>query len=161
MVRGRVDRVDRIGDADPAEYAITDYKTGSSWRYSHGDPFRAGKVVQHAVYFELVDRRLKEALGKGARSAEFSFFFPGRRDRGLRLRWSPDQLESGGRVVESLCRVASAGAFLATDNTEDCMFCLFKELCGDVEALARRSRMKLENSANKILEPMRSLRSNA
>lgn len=160
-VRARVDRVDRIGHAESGEYAITDYKTGSSWRYSHGDPFRAGKVVQHAVYFELVGRRLKEVLGKGARSAEFSFFFPGRRDRGLRLRWSPDQLESGGRVVENLCRVASAGAFLATNDSEDCKFCLFKELCGDVEALATRSRMKLENSANKILEPMRHLRSNA
>ena len=160
-VRARVDRVDRIGHAESGEYAVTDYKTGSSWRYSHGDPFRAGKIVQHAVYLELVVRRLKEALGKGARPAEFSFFFPGRRDRGLRLSWNLDQLEDGGRVVESLCRVASAGAFLATNDSEDCKFCLFKELCGDVEALATRSRMKLENSENKILEPMRSLRTNA
>ena len=155
-VRGRLDRVDRLGQQ---EYAITDYKTGSSWGYSHGDPFSAGRRVQHAVYLELVSRRLKEALGEGARPVGFSFFFAGRRDRGLRLSWTPDQLEAGGRVVENLCRIAAAGAFLATNDSGDCKFCPFKELCGDVKTLAAGSRIKLENSANEILEPMRLLRS--
>jgi len=159
-VRARVDRIDRIGGTGSAEYSITDYKTGSSWSFSYGDPFRCGRKVQHAVYLELVGRCLKQALGTEVRPAEFSFFFPGLRDRGLRLSWTADQLAAGGRIVENLCRIAGAGAFLATNDTDDCKFCPFMEICGDVQTVTGRSRLKLENPENKILEPMRNLRSN-
>ncbi|HUU26915.1 MAG TPA: PD-(D/E)XK nuclease family protein [archaeon] len=159
-VRGRIDRIDRLSGSGEERYAIWDYKTGSSNRYSFSDPFKQGRVVQHEIYLAIVAERLKEKVGPHARCVKFGFFFPGRRDRGRRLFWSPDRLTEGGGIISGLCRIAASGAFPATDKDTDCQICQFQEICGDLKAVTQRSREKLENAENTILEPFRKLRLN-
>jgi len=136
---GKVDRIDQLGGK---EYAIWDYKTGSAWRYRPGDPFHEGRVVQPALYLAMVERRLKEVV-PGARVRQFGFFFPSDRERGQRIQWSAEQLADGRRILASLVGTIRRGAFLPTTDADDCKFCPYRPICGDVEAVARASQAKL------------------
>jgi ATP-dependent helicase/nuclease subunit B len=136
---GKVDRIDHLGGKD---YAIWDYKTGSAWRYRPGDPFHEGRVVQPALYLSMVARRLKEVV-PGARVRQFGFFFPSDRERGQRIQWSAEQLADGRRLLASLVGTIRRGAFLATTDANDCKFCPYLTICGDVQAVARASQCKL------------------
>src|SRR5262249_47313038 len=124
-VRGRIDRLDRVGGAAENAFVIWDYKTGSSWRYQQVPPFWQGPVVQHAFYLELMKARL-QALSEqlpDARIERFGFFFPSERARGERIEFTPEELAEGNAILERLARVAGTGAFLATNNSDDCKFC--------------------------------------
>ncbi|MFH1068368.1 MAG: PD-(D/E)XK nuclease family protein [Candidatus Glassbacteria bacterium] len=159
-LRGRIDRIDRENDA-PESYSVTDYKTGSSSTYELKKPFDCGRRMQPLVYLELAARRIAQIVGPAARVTGFSYFFPGVRDRGLRLTWERDRLQEGYRILEKLVRLASSGAFPSTDNADrDCRFCDFRMLCGsDLAQMAGNCRRKLENQANQVLAPFRELRS--
>ena len=76
-VRGRVDRIDEVGGSEQRSYVIWDYKTGSAWKYDAADPFRCGRVVQPALYVEMVRRCLKNAVKGQTHVTHFGFFFPG------------------------------------------------------------------------------------
>ncbi|MBI5252303.1 MAG: PD-(D/E)XK nuclease family protein, partial [Desulfomonile tiedjei] len=82
-MRGRLDRLDRIGSTN--NYAIVDYKTGSASKYEDTDPFRNGRVVQHALYTAMAGEILKAKLGSGSEVTQFEYLFPGSRGQGLRL----------------------------------------------------------------------------
>jgi ATP-dependent helicase/nuclease subunit B len=158
-VRGRVDRIDRIGDGALQTYAIWDYKSGGAGKYSRSDPFQQGRVMQPALYLAMVGHRLREVVSPQARIVSFGFFFPGTRARGDRLKWTAERLAEGDVVLERLCRLAANGAFLATDNHEvDCSFCDYQGICGDVEAVASASKRKLRNAHNTLLQPFLELR---
>lgn len=157
-VRGRVDRVDRIGRGAVHSYAISDYKTGSAWRYKPSDPFRQGRVVQPALYVTMVAHRLKEAVSAKMQVAQFGFFFPGARERGRRIQWTPEQLAEGTTVLAKLVDTVRMGAFPATDQADDCKYCDYRVICGDVQSVAAASSAKLARSENKVLQPFRELR---
>ncbi|HOJ58748.1 MAG TPA: PD-(D/E)XK nuclease family protein [bacterium] len=158
LTRGKVDRVDRIQGQEPDAYAIWDYKTGSSKKYQPSDPFNQGRVIQHALYLEMVSQRLRKEMAKDARVAQFGYFFPNVKERGERRLWTPEELKEMGNVLFDLCELISTGTFLPTDNSDDCAFCDYKEICGDVEAAAAASKQKLENPENTRLHPFRKLR---
>jgi ATP-dependent helicase/nuclease subunit B len=157
-VRGRIDRIDEVGQGAVRSLVIWDYKTGSSYKYQPADPFRQGRIVQPALYLVMVGHRLREATRDALRVAKFGFFFPGRRERGRRIEWTPDQLADGGRVLATLVEIIRKGAFLATTEADDCRYCDYSAICGDVETLAAASRAKLEKTSNEVLEPYRELR---
>jgi ATP-dependent helicase/nuclease subunit B len=159
-VRGRIDRVDRVGGATGNVFAIWDYKTGSSWKYHQERPFWEGRVVQHALYLELMKSHLR-ALRKHfpeARVERFSFFFPSERARGERIDYTPEQLAGGGAILERLAQIAGNGTFLATNCSDDCKYCDYQRICGDFKAVAAASGRKLENPTNTDLQPYRELR---
>lgn len=158
-VRGRLDRIDRIGDAASGRYLVCDYKSGSSSRYEGPDPFNQGRIVQHALYLAMAEARLKEAISSGVAAEKFIYFFPGQRDHGLRLEFRSDQLSAGPNVIEALCRIAASGSFLATNNVSDCTYCAYRQICRDVNRVTAASRLKLGHVNNTLLEPMRELRS--
>jgi len=157
-VRGRIDRVDRIGRGALHSYAIWDYKTGSAWRYKPSDPFRQGRVVQPALYVAMVAHRLKEAVSAKTQVVQFGFFFPGARERGRRIQWTPEQLAEGTTVLARLVDTVRTGAFPATDQADDCKYCDYRAICGDVQSVAAASGAKLARSDNKVLQPFRELR---
>ena len=159
-VRGRIDRVDRVGGADGNVFAIWDYKTGTSWKYHQQPPFWQGRVVQHALYLELMKAHLLALRDHfpQARVERFGFFFPSERTRGERIEFTPEQLAEGGAILQRLARIAGNGAFLATNTSDDCTFCDYQRICGDVEAVAAASGHKLENPTNTILQPYLDLR---
>ncbi|MFB3785751.1 MAG: PD-(D/E)XK nuclease family protein [bacterium] len=158
LVRGKVDRVDRIQGPEPDTYAIWDYKTGSSRKYQSSDPFQQGRVIQHSLYLELVKQRLHQEISGKAKLVQFGYFFPNVKERGERRQWTPTELAPGGNVLFSLCELIATGAFLPTDDPSDCAFCDYREICGDVNALAASSKQKLDNPLNDRLHPFRELR---
>jgi RecB family exonuclease len=159
-VRGRIDRVDRVGGAAGNVFAIWDYKTGSSWKYHQEPPFWQGRVVQHALYLEMMKAHLlalRDYLPE-ASVERFGFFFPSERTRGERIEFTPEQLAEGGAILQRLARIAGNGAFLATNTSDDCKFCDYQRICGDFEAVAAACGRKLENPTNTILQPYLELR---
>ena len=155
--RGRIDRVDRVGEPDAHTYTVWDYKTGSTSRYDKSNPFRQGRLVQNLLSVRLVERRLR-AEDSQARVTAFGYFFPGVRGGGRRLAWSPGELADGPTVIARLCRLAADGCFQPTDTDDDCRFCDYAPICGDLGGLTASSKQKLANPANHILDPFRELR---
>jgi ATP-dependent helicase/nuclease subunit B len=153
--RGRVDRIDRIGSG--GGWAIWDYKTGSSYGYDPADPFREGRKVQPWLYLRIVEARLRGAVSPAEAVRSFGYFFPGPRSAGERIGWDADRIDKGGHVVARLCRLISTGAFASTTDENDCTYCDYLPLCGDVKSLAEGSRGKVL-SDDPLLKPLRELR---
>jgi ATP-dependent helicase/nuclease subunit B len=154
--RGRVDRIDRVGGSGGG-WAIWDYKTGSSFGYDPADPFREGRKVQSWLYLRIVEARLRGALPAGAEVRSFGYFFPGLRAAGERIVWDAARLAEGGHVVARLCRLISSGAFAPTTDADDCTYCDYLHICGDVQSLAEGCRGKALGG-EPLLEPLRLLR---
>ncbi len=149
-VCGRIDRIDRTPQG---KILIWDYKTGSDYPYTEKDmPYKQGRLIQHTLYIEMVQSVLKEEVDG------FGFFFPGRRARGNRITWKPEDLSDGKYVIQMLCQIAANGAFLGTDNENDCRYCDYRRVCSPIVDSNLRSWDKLKNLGNEELEPMRSLR---
>jgi hypothetical protein len=158
QLRGRIDRIDLIGDGAVKTFAIWDYKTGSSWSYKRDDPFQQGRFLQPYLYVTMVTHRLRMAVDPDAAVRYFGFFFPGAKGRGERITWTGETLASGREILESLVQIVSSGAFSATNNVEDCKFCNYRGVCGDVDAVVAASKAKLAVPENQLLTPMRELR---
>jgi RecB family exonuclease len=157
--KGRVDRIDRLGDASSHAYAVWDYKCGSAEGYEPDDPFQHGRRLQHFLYSEMVQTRLREAgSDPQARVEQFGYFFPSEREHGERIEWSHADLQEGQAALEQLCQLAHAGTFPPTDEQKDCNRCDYQLVCGDVVSLAAACRGKLDDPANLQLETYRLLR---
>jgi ATP-dependent helicase/nuclease subunit B len=157
--RGRLDRIDRLNGPGSDSFAVCDYKSGSARRYETADPFAQGRVVQHGLYLALARTRLRERLGAAADVTEFLYFFPGVRDQGLQLRYDPEVLSDWSLRVGKLCGLMANGAFPpTTDHEEDCRYCDYQPICGNVAAVAAGSRLKLANPRNELLTPFKDLR---
>ena len=163
-VRGRIDRIDQVVGRGANRFAIWDYKTGGTWKYTQEPrPFWAGRVVQHALYTLVLSARLKAVSGEfpGGMVDRFGYFFPSEKAGGERIEFTPEELEDGGRVLAKLAAIASGGAFLATNqHDKDCGFCDYTGICGDVAGVAGASDRKLRAASNTILKPYLELRTN-
>jgi ATP-dependent helicase/nuclease subunit B len=158
--RGRMDRIDKIAGG-PDVLFIHDYKTGSALKYEERPPFNQGRTVQHALYLELLKVRLRclEHEFSGARVEGFGYFFPGDKERGRRLEYACTELAEGTRVLQELSQIAASGTFLPTNCAEDCKFCDYRRVCGDIDSVVSTSKAKLANAANdQILKPILELR---
>lgn len=156
-VRGRLDRIDRVGSG--SDHAIVDYKTGSSVKYEGADPFNQGRVMQHALYTSVAQTVLKEKLGSDAKVSRFEYLFPGARGQGLRLAYEQADLSEFPGILQRMRNLLAGGSFLATDNFKsDCRYCDYTVICGDVEAVAASSSTKMDNPQNLQLRHMKELR---
>jgi hypothetical protein len=158
-VRGRIDRIDAIGDDEHAEFAVCDYKTGSDYRYTKQDLFWEGRVIQHALYLAVAANVLTRQVTHNAKVMHFEYYFPQHRGRGRRLRITPEQVDAGTAIVANLCRLVSEGSFLPTiEARDDCGMCDYRSVCGDVKSITAWARRKIDNPENSQLEPLRELR---
>ncbi len=163
-VRGRIDRVDEIPGSRGSQYALWDYKTGSSWKFrgekaGRGEaPFYQGRLVQNVLYLRLAEARLKAAVSRRAAAVRFGYFFPTLREHGERVQWEAEELRGGVQVIGLLCEMIASGCFPFTDNAGDAAYSDYKDAFGDVDAGAGASSRKLENRRNKSLGPFRRLR---
>ena len=155
--RGRIDRIDRLPKGD--DFLIWDYKTGSaSDKYRKNPPFNQGRNLQHFLYLNAAMEILPRVCGPGSRAVRFGYFFLGERGRGDRLTYTPGELEAGSRILFDLCSLLREGCFVPTQDRNDCTYCEFAGICGDVEALTAAGRSKMENDASAVLAPFRRLR---
>lgn len=158
-IRARIDRIDELpGERGPL-FCIWDYKTGRSDKYQTVDPLRQGRSVQHALYTRIGEAILKKSVSRDASLAHFGYFFPGIRTRGARILRRPGNEDQARGVVAKLCEIVANGCFIATDSHgDDCTFCDYMMICGDLESVAVASRRKLDNPQNTILNTFRELR---
>ncbi len=156
---GRLDRVDRVQVNGKEHFVIWDYKTGSDYDYSQQDPFAQGRKLQPFLYLNMLRQRLVE-FGHDPRSVlAFGYFFPSPKVQGKRMKWSADELESGHTILRHLSDSIAQGLFPATTSIEDCTFCAYKSICGDLRSLVSLSNLKASDPANaSVLAPWRQLR---
>jgi RecB family exonuclease len=155
LLRGQIDRVDELA---AATFGVWDYKISSGYGYAAGDPFQQGRRVQSALYLGMIEAALRARLDAQARVASFGYFFPSVKARGLRIAWPADALAEGLATVERLCRLIAAGAFPATHKLDDCTYCDYRGVCGDLAQATRASADLLERSDLVPLTAFRELR---
>ncbi|CAN5842705.1 hypothetical protein BH23GEM3_BH23GEM3_05810 [soil metagenome] len=119
-VRGAIDRVDRTGIE---RFRIVDYKTGGTFGYRKGEPFRGGRRIQHVVYMAAA----KQLLGGEVEAMEYHF--PTQKGENQRVPYTRDALTAGGEVLEDLLSIAADGLFIATEDASDCRYCDFGAVC--------------------------------
>jgi ATP-dependent helicase/nuclease subunit A len=135
-LRGYIDRIDIDGREGVTNgYTIIDYKKGSSTRFkkSGENPlavFDKGRRLQHGLYVLMVRHVVPEIGGDAGHVTQFSYLFPGAATHGERLEWTAEQLAGVDTLVDKLCGVVAAGAFLPTTVAKDCDFCDFLDVCG-------------------------------
>jgi len=160
--RGRIDRIDRLaGSRD--RFTITDYKSGSSYRYDATDPFKQGRTVQQALYIKLADKLLadkllKDTVGPDASVEGFTYYFPASKRVDEPVAWDSEELSGGDAILALLARTAACGAFTATNIKKDCDYCDYKEVCLDLEEITEASGDKLSSGEDSRLDAFRELR---
>jgi ATP-dependent helicase/nuclease subunit B len=153
--RGQIDRVDRTSETG---YTIWDYKTGSGYGYDRSDPLRQGRRVQSVLYLRMIENALRKKANPAALVECFGYFFPSVRAQGHRVSWNERDLIGGLELIQRICQGIKAGAFIATDNQEDCKYCDYASICRDVGRVTGRSRTLLSWCLDGSLQPFRELR---
>ena len=119
VLRGRIDRLDRVADG----LEVVDYKTG---RRPGGGVYRGGRQLQHALY-ALVAEQLAGHLGtvRGA-----SYFFPSAHAQEHRVTLPFPDRDSLRRLLLDLTEPLRTGAFVHSERHEDdCRYCGLKPAC--------------------------------
>jgi hypothetical protein len=62
------------------------------------------------------------------------------------------------KILERLCSMIADGAFLATNDVNDCKFCDYQSVCRYVHAVTQQSRTFLDGSDFPELQHLRELR---
>lgn len=153
--RGQVDRVDETG---AGRYAIWDYKIGSGYGYDRVDPFRQGRRVQSVLYLQMIETAVRAKLNPEAIVERFGYFFPSIRAHGLRIDWDAQTLSAGLEMLERICGAVEAGAFLATDDSNDCRYCDYASICRNVDRVTSHSKTLLDRDDLVPLKHFRELR---
>ena len=148
QVRGRIDRINKVAASKANTFAIWDYKTGGTWKFTQERrPFWAGRLVQHGALHDGDEQSIPALPDEfpGASVERFGYFFPSEKGNGEKSTSS-----RAARVRRpgsgSVTRIASSGAFLATNqHDKDCNFCDYIGICGDVASVAEASAGKLKS----------------
>jgi CRISPR/Cas system-associated exonuclease Cas4 (RecB family) len=123
-IKGRVDRVDELGDGT---LRVVDYKTGKpGQKYSSGTThgaYNGGRQLQPAVYAAAVSARIDKAVSR------FEYRFPTERGQNEIVGYDGDALISAAAVIPDLLVYIKTGAFIATNDGNDCGYCAYRENC--------------------------------
>ena len=153
--RGWIDRVD---ETDASRYSVWDYKISSGYGYDQNDPFRQGRRVQSVLYLRMIETALRKNLDPKAIVERFGYFFPSIRAHGRRVDWDADTLASGMTILERLCASVEDGAFVATNDKDDCRYCDYASICRDVNRVTSQSKGLLDRDDLVPLTHFRELR---
>ena len=159
-VNGRVDRIDLAHpQGGSLEYRIIDYKSGGSRRFKNpGEKaFDKGRRLQHGLYMAMIQHVVasRTDLHPEAVVTRFNYLFPGASAGGERLEWTAEQLSGTKQLVEQLCQIVAAGAFLPTTDSKDCSFCDYQSVCGPT--VFQTARQKLEHGTQPLSDQHASL----
>ncbi len=150
LLRGKIDRIDEVD----GRYEIVDYKTGGFFDARYSGTFRAGRLLQHALY-GLVAVELLRPVDSNPRIGAGTYYFPSIRGGGQRSSKPHPPVADTMAVLDELFDTVAAGAFVHTADKENCRFCDYAAACGR-DHFARAER-KISNTANVPLEPYRKL----
>jgi ATP-dependent helicase/nuclease subunit B len=124
-IAGRIDRINRVGDA----FEVLDYKTGGYWRDDWQGVFEGGRRLQHALY-GLAAVELLRAHYKRPRIDSSLYYFSSRKGRQERVRIPAPPAADTRQVLADLRQVIVDGTFTHTTDEEDCHFCDYQAACG-------------------------------
>jgi len=153
--KGRVDRVD---ETVTSRFVVWDYKLGSAYGYDANDPFIQGRRTQSLLYLKMIEAAIRKKLNPNAVVERFGYFFPTIRALGLRYDWNANTLATGMMILERLCLMIADGAFLATNDVNDCKFCDYRSVCRDVHGVTWQSKSFLNGPDFPPLQHLRELR---
>jgi RecB family exonuclease len=146
-LRGRIDRIDRLADGT---YEVVDYKTGVYWARSYAGTFSGGRMLQHSLYALAATQLLRRA-DPAARVSSACYYFPTGRGHGARKTCLPVTEAQIAGVLRDLFDTLKTGAFVHTEDEDDCKWCEFGRACGRTPF--ERAALKIDNGANAVLEP--------
>ena len=106
----------------------------------------------------MIETALRARLDPAAVVQQFGYFFPSIRAQGLRIAWNAETLAGGMKTIERLCSLVAGGAFPATDDADDCRYCDYAAICGDVKRVADQSKALLDQDDLAALLHYRELR---
>ena len=149
--RGRIDRIDRVGEHD---FEVVDYKTGGYFRDDFRGVFRGGRLLQHALYGLAATDLLRSGDSK-ARVTAGTYYFPSARAGGERETKPTPPITDTAEVLANLLDTVNAGAFVHSEDASDCKFCDFRAACGD--SSFEQAAAKIGSTKNKSLKAYRQL----
>ncbi|HSB64694.1 MAG TPA: PD-(D/E)XK nuclease family protein, partial [Thermoanaerobaculia bacterium] len=158
LLQGQIDRIDETA---PGRFTVWDYKSGGDYAFREGHraehPLNGGRLLQHALYKRAAAALLGRA-GIPVQDVTSGYILPTR--KGKKQRFT---LEAGNAVVDEtlddLFSLVASGSFPHTADADDCRFCLFRSICGDVAgAAARAGRKRDTEPGDPLLDPMRAIR---
>lgn len=125
MLRGKIDRIDRLQDGT---YQIIDYKTGSTYGFFERNYFNGGRKLQHTLYALAFEKLFSPRNWEVSLSI---YSFPTLKGGGERVdrKQTPHYRESFLQIINRLCDMLQAGHFPYTDSEDDCRFCEFHAIC--------------------------------
>lgn len=143
-LRGRIDRVDKVGGHD---YDIWDYKTGGTYGYPDNGCFSKGKALQHALYAIAAEIILKQTgVDKSASVSRSGYFFPTEKGTGKRLPRTRND-DALKKILNALFDIIKTGVFLPSDDDSSCTFCDYASVCGaDATDTAAGKMENLDNT---------------
>jgi ATP-dependent helicase/nuclease subunit B len=150
-LRGRIDRIDRLTKGG---YEIVDYKTGWYSPRNFDGTYLGGRLLQHALY-GLAGAQLLARREPNARVAASSYYLPTVRGQGERVSYPPVDRNGLAGVLRDLFDVLAAGAFVHTQDENDCRYCEHGAACG--RAPFERGQRTIAHATNAMLAPYRSL----
>jgi CRISPR/Cas system-associated exonuclease Cas4 (RecB family) len=155
LLTGRIDRIDRTA---PSRYEVIDYKAGRYWPDKWKGTFAAGTRLQHALYGIAAAELLKRTDPK-AKVERGVYLFTSARGGMHPVSISDPGASKIAEVLEDLLAVISSGAFVHTDDGDDCRYCDFGPACGP--GAPARAAVKRANPGESHLESMRRLAAHA
>jgi ATP-dependent helicase/nuclease subunit B len=118
-LRGAIDRIDE----DLRGLTVIDYKTGVPRDFADTGTFHGGRRLQHGLYTLVAESKLNASVVSG------EFHFPTMRGQNEVMQFDRLRLEGVRALLGTLLDGVAAGAFLPTDDADDCRFCNFAEVC--------------------------------
>jgi ATP-dependent helicase/nuclease subunit B len=152
--------VDRI-DEDLHGLRVVDYKTGTPRSYEgRTGTFHGGRRLQHALYAVAAEALL------GGQVAAGEYHFPTRRGENEVVQFDRLRLARIDELLERMLEGVAVGAFVPTDDADDCRFCDFAPACrvrsgtfGRVDSpLAAWSREMLAVGLHPAFRPLKGTR---
>jgi len=141
QLRGRIDRIDRLGKGF---YRVIDYKTGRYTKFQNIKCFGGGKVLQHALYALAAEKLLKEkGVDKAPKVIESGYFFPTPRGEGNEVIFKEFDRKDFKAIIDEIVNIMTAGQFVVNPEA-NCGFCDYADICGP-EAVKRAKDKMPEN----------------
>jgi hypothetical protein len=107
---------------------VIDYKTGAPYDFAGTGTFHGGRRLQHALYALVAEDRLRTQVVTG------EFHFPTMRGQNEVMRFDRLRLAGVSELLGIMLDGVAAGAFVPTDEPDDCRYCDFAEICRAGEA---------------------------
>ena len=122
-VKGRVDRIDLLGDGS---LRVIDYKTGKAGSFRKIPKlgkFNGGRQLQPAMYAAVVAQLLEGTVTR------FEYRFPTERGHNASIGYTAVELAKARPIVTQLLEHVRDGTFVPTTSPDDCRYCEAKAIC--------------------------------